>query len=192
MSQPVLQQWIENCPEFEPCGEVKEEVVIEEVVEVEEPWTGIYYQFLAAPAVMGLGTVVGVVEGAYSEALWIAAMGWGGFMFYFILVWFHEFFRGGPQEEDVVFDNYIGTSYLAFFVLGAITVAQGYKTSATAYPITWTFNAGSTIFGFWMVSKIQAMHHPDPEVEEAEAEDEAAVENADEGAPVVRRSAPWF
>ena len=205
MSSHTLEQWIEGCNDYEVCEKEEVEAPIDEQpleeVPVEEPFSGTYLQFLAAPAVMALGSVVGIVEGAYNESLWAAAMGWGGFMFYFILVWFHEFIRGGPQEPDAIFDNYIGTSYLAFIVLGGFVVAQGFKTNRTNYPITLTTNGAATLFGFWMVSKISELNHSDDEEEvdelyaEQEAElqvDEANSDVEERAAEVRRANQGWF
>ena len=113
---------------------------------------------MAAPAIMGIASVIGGVEGAYAENIWAAAMGWGGFMTYFIGIWFHEFFRGGPNEVDSLFSNYIGTSYVAFGVLGLMTAFAGYKTGSTSYPITFTANFGATVFGFWLTAKIDKLY----------------------------------
>ena len=156
-TEHVLTQWIEGCQDYELCDNI--EIVSEDDHDddhqdyeayIGTKYEGTYYQFMAAPTVMGLASVVGLVEGAYAETIWAAAMGWGGFMTYFIGIWFHEFFRGGPNEVDSLFSNYIGTSYVAFGVLGLITAFAGYKTGSTVYPITFTANFGATVFGFWL------------------------------------------
>ena len=138
---------------------------------------------------MGLATLVGLGEGAYAESTWAAAMGWGGFMTYFMTVWFHEFWKGGPSEPDNVFYNYIAVSYFSFAVLGAITISAGRADATTKYPITFTANFAATVFGFWIVQAINTLHPYNKErhiighYETEESEDAEGTEGEAEAEP---------
>ena len=198
LAAPHLKQWIEGCEDYELCDTFVEDDDDDDhddhndiQIVVRDTWEGTYYQFMVAPAVMGLATLVGLGEGAYAESTWAAAMGWGGFMTYFIAVWFHEFWRGGPSEPDNVFHNYIGTSYFAFAVLGAITASAGRTTDTTKYPITFTANFGATVFGFWVVERINNLYpyHEEKVITgrfESSEKKEAAGEEAEPAAEVAQ------
>ena len=69
---------------------------------------------MAAPAVMLLTSLVGLYEGAYAEKMWKYTLAWGASTSFFIAVWFHEFWLGGPKEPDSIFGNFVLASYIAF------------------------------------------------------------------------------
>ena len=130
---------------------------------------------MIAPALMGIASAVGAWEGAYKESVWAAAMGWGGFMFYFIGVWFHEFFVSGPNTYDHIFGNYLATSKFAFGVLGILTVFATRKTGSTKMPFTWLANAVATVGGLYLVNRLDNRYHADDELEgEAPLPEEAS------------------
>ena len=80
-----------------------------EILETEEePWSGTYASWMGAPIFMGVSVLVSWYDHSYTELAYKGSMWTAGVFSYCSLIWFHELIRGGPEEPDSLFTNYIG------------------------------------------------------------------------------------
>ena len=81
-----------------------------------------------------------------TEAIWAAQ---GGTMIFFgltQLLWFHEFYHGGPDTTDLVYGEFNQAAFRSYVLYGVFAIVA-YFMQTTKHPVSVATNAVTLIFG---------------------------------------------
>ena len=87
----------------------------------------------------------------------MAVAGWDILSALSVGLWFHEFFKGGPQFVDKVFSNFNLAQLISFGVQAALTVVAAIL--AQSSPVSFVVNLVSLGVGTFTIFRIQDMHY---------------------------------
>ena len=141
-------------------GSELEESVDLEPVKMEKPkLSSNYYKWMGGPFILLTTAAISILDQSYGSIAWASAIGWSLSVVFFTFMWFHEFVKGGPQEKDLVFDDYNLTAKVGYTGLAMLTAWGRYSDST--HPSSFVANVVSVVFGFWYTSQVEKIYHSD-------------------------------
>ena len=79
--------------------------------------------------------------------IWSILGGWSIFAALTQLLWFHEFFRGGPEQTDNVYGSFNKVAFRVYLI-NFVMLGAGFGLDSSNHPVSLATNGVTLIFGF--------------------------------------------